>query len=119
MSNDSERNGASCDDEGTASFKIHYDCSGKKIFEFVCDMRAMVDSEASNSIKSIARDVQLPEFLIRQTLNGDILHSSYKMRMRQIFNPSLSRAKRIEHRYLFQQKILSFSNEKNVLYRVN
>ena len=69
------------DYEGTAVWNLHSDRSDKKIIlEFVGEIQAKIDSYPCKSIRSIASDIGVSEFLIRQVVYKDILYFSYKMR---------------------------------------
>ena len=57
------------DYEGTAAWKPHSDSSDKKRTpEFVGEIQAMIDSDFNQSIRSIIRDMEVYEFLIRQVV---------------------------------------------------
>ena len=76
-----ELDGSNGDYEGTAAQKPHSDHSDKKrTSKFVGDIQAMIDNNPNGSVRSIARDMGVSEFLIRQVVHEDICYFSYKMR---------------------------------------
>ena len=68
------------DYKDVAALKPHSSLSDKKTTsEFVVDIQAMIDNDPSKSIRFIARDMGVSEFLIRQVVHVDIQYFSYKM----------------------------------------
>ena len=75
------------DYEDIAGWKLHTDSSDKKrIPEFVCKIQAMTDNDPSKTIRYIARDMRVSEFLIRLVVHEDIHYFSYKMRKGQFYD---------------------------------
>ena len=72
---------SSGDYKGTAAQKPLSDCSDKKrTLKFVCVVQARIVNDPSKSIKSIARNIRISEFLIKQVVHEDIQYFSYKMK---------------------------------------
>ena len=70
------------DYEGMAARKTHSSRSNKKIIhEFVGEIKTMTDSDSSMSMKAIAMDTGVSEFM--QTVHEDLRYFSYKMRKGQ------------------------------------
>ena len=68
------------DYEHMGFWKPHSDRSGEKRTEFVGKFLAMFDNDPSKSIRSIARDMGVSEFLIRQqVVHEDIRYFSYNL----------------------------------------
>ena len=75
------------DYEGIAAWKPHSDHFDKKRTpEFVCEILTMIDSDPGNSIRSLARDMGVSEFLIRQLVHEDICYFLHKMRKSHFFH---------------------------------
>ena len=67
--------------KGTAAQKPHYDRSHRKRTpEFLNEIQIMIDIDPYESIRSIARDMRVSEFLIRLILHKDMRCFLYKMR---------------------------------------
>ena len=78
------------DYEGTAARKPHSDRSDKKRTpEFVAAIQAIIDKNPSQSIRSIARNMGVSEFLIRQVVHENIRYFSYKMRRDQFLSQAM------------------------------
>ena len=61
------------DYESTAAPKSHSDHSDEKWTpKFVGEIQAMIDNDPSESIRSIAKNTEMSEFLIRQRVHEDI-----------------------------------------------
>ena len=68
------------DNEGTASQETRSARSDKKrTAEFVDEIKTTTDNDPSKSVRAIARDTGVSEFLNRQTVPEDIRYFSYKM----------------------------------------
>ena len=89
--------------------------------KFVCEIQAKIDNNPSGSIKSIARDMRVPEFITRQVMHVDIWYFSYKMRKEQFLSQAMT-DKRKHHTTKFFNKckhplqsdmLWFFSDEKN------
>ena len=64
--------------------ETHSARSDKKITpEFVGEINTMIDNDPSKSMRAIARDAGMSQFLIRQTVHEDIRYFSYKIRKGQ------------------------------------
>ena len=71
-------------DEGMAARKPYSDRPDKKrIPEFVGEIQAMINNNPSKSVRSIARDMEVSEFLIALVINESIRYFSYNMRKGQ------------------------------------
>ena len=65
--------------ESTTARKPHSGRTDKKRTpEFVEEILAMIDNDLSQSVRFIARDVVVWEFLIRQVVHEDMKYFSYK-----------------------------------------
>lgn len=110
------------DYEGAAARKTHSARSDKKRTpEFVGEIQAMIDNDPSKSMRSIARDTGVSEFLIRQTVHEDIRYFSYKMRKGQFLSQAMkdkrkARAAKLLNKLkhpLLPNMLWVFSDEKN------
>ena len=58
----------------------------KELLKFVAEIQAMIDNDPSKPIRSIARNMEISEFLIRQVVHEDVWYFSYKMRKGQFLS---------------------------------
>ena len=73
-----------------AAWKPHSDQSDKKRTpKFFGEIKTMINNDPSLSINSIARDIGMSEFLIRQVVHDNILYFSYKMRKYQFSSQAI------------------------------
>ena len=73
-----------------ATWKPHSDCYDKKRTpEFIGEIHVMMHNNPSKSIRSIAMDIEVSKFLIRQVVHEDIHYFSYKMRKSQFLSPAM------------------------------
>ena len=73
------------DYKGTADQKPHSDCSDKRTLKFGGKIQPMINNDPNMSIRSIARDMNVSEFLIRLVVHEGIQYFLYKMRSSQFF----------------------------------
>ena len=74
------------DYKSTAAQKLHSIRFDKKTTsKFIGEIQAMIDNDPSKSIRSIAWDMGVAEFLIKQVVHEDFCYFSYKMRKSQFF----------------------------------
>ena len=66
------------DYEGMTAQKLSDHSDKKRTQEFLPGIQAMIENNPSKSIGSIARNMGMSEFLIRQIVHEDIWYSSYK-----------------------------------------
>lgn len=72
------------------ALKTHSDCSDtKRTPEHIDEIQARIDNDPFKSIRSIARDIGVSEFLIRRVVLEDIWYSSYEMRKGQFFSQGI------------------------------
>ena len=79
--------GADSDYEGTAALIV---LIGKKTPEFLAEIQAVIDNNPSNSIRFIAKDMGVSEFLSWQIMHEDIHYFTYKMRKSQFLSQALN-----------------------------
>ena len=81
---------SSGDSDSTAARKSHSDHSDLNgTLKFVCEIQTMVDNDSSKSIRSITKDMEVLEFLIRQVVHEDIQYFLYKMRKGQFLSKDM------------------------------
>ena len=72
---------------GAAAQKPHSD--KKRTFEIVIDIQDMINDNYCQSIRSIARDMGVSEFLIQQVVHADIQYFLFKMKKDQFLSQAM------------------------------
>ena len=81
---------SSGDYKSTVAWKLHSDSSVmKRIAEFLVEIYAMIDNDPNKSIRFIASDVAVSNFLIRQVVHEDIQYFLYKIRKGQFLSQAM------------------------------
>ena len=61
----------------------------KRTLEFFGEIQTMIDNYFCKSVRSIAKDIGISEFLIRQVVHEDIQYFLYKMRKGQFLSQAM------------------------------